>query len=48
MLQLKTPDGRALSSRDYLERALALQEGFTAPIEAKNRIRKMLTHFFSE
>mmetsp|Transcript_9863 Transcript_9863/g.19696 ORF Transcript_9863/g.19696 Transcript_9863/m.19696 type:complete len:1553 (+) Transcript_9863:169-4827(+) len=47
-LQLVTPDGQAFSSKEYLERALQPAPGFTEQIEAKNRIRRMLTHFFPE
>ena len=47
-LQLVTPDGQAFTSKEYLERALQPAPGFTEQIEAKNRIRRMLTHFFPE
>ena len=36
------------TSKEYLERALQPAPGFTEQIEAKNRIRRMLTHFFPE
>ncbi|MGB1598928.1 MAG: hypothetical protein ACPIOQ_39625, partial [Promethearchaeia archaeon] len=45
-LQLVNSDGAAFSSKEYLERALQPVPGFTEQIEAKNRIRRMLTHFF--
>jgi hypothetical protein len=47
-LQLVTPDGQAFTSKEYLERALQPAPGFTEQIEAKNRIRRMLTHFFPD
>mmetsp|Transcript_49551 Transcript_49551/g.117872 ORF Transcript_49551/g.117872 Transcript_49551/m.117872 type:complete len:1566 (+) Transcript_49551:63-4760(+) len=47
-LQLVTPDGQPFTSKEYLERALQPAPGFTEQIEAKNRIRRMLTHFFPE
>jgi len=47
-LQLVNSDGVAFSSKEYLERALQPVPGFTEQIEAKNRIRRMLTHFFPE
>jgi hypothetical protein len=47
-LQLVNSDGQAFSSKEYLERALQPVPGFTEQIEAKNRIRRMLTHFFPE
>mmetsp|Transcript_14472 Transcript_14472/g.34268 ORF Transcript_14472/g.34268 Transcript_14472/m.34268 type:complete len:1552 (+) Transcript_14472:171-4826(+) len=47
-LQLVTPDGQAFTAKEYLERALQPAPGFTEQIEAKNRIRRMLTHFFPD
>jgi len=47
-LQLVNSDGQAFSSKEYLERALQPVPGFTEQIEAKNRIRRMLTHFFPD
>lgn len=47
-LQLVNSDGQAFTSKEYLERALQPVPGFTEQIEAKNRIRRMLTHFFPE
>lgn len=37
-----------MSSKEYLEKALALQKGFSDSVESKNRIRRLLTTFFKE
>lgn len=37
-----------MTSKDYLEKALALQKGFGEDVEEKNRIRKILASFFKE
>uniref|UniRef100_A0A7S0ES13 GB1/RHD3-type G domain-containing protein n=1 Tax=Hanusia phi TaxID=3032 RepID=A0A7S0ES13_9CRYP len=47
-LQLVNHDGQPFSAKEYLERALQPVPGFTEQIEAKNRIRRMLTHFFPD
>lgn len=40
--------GNELSSKEYLERALELQKGVSDAVESKNRIRKLMKHFFKE
>lgn len=47
-LQLVDEKGDKITSRDYLERALAEQKGFSEAIENKNRIRRLLKGFFPE
>jgi hypothetical protein len=41
-------EGNKLSSKEYLEKALAPHKGFSDDIEDKNRIRRMLTSFFKD
>lgn len=38
-LQLVDQEGEPISSKDYLEKALASQKGFSEQVESKNRIR---------
>lgn len=47
-LMLINSDGDSITSKDYLERSLAPQKGFSDDIEEKNRIRRLLTSFFKE
>lgn len=47
-LQLVDQEGEPISSKDYLEKALASQKGFSDSIEQKNRIRRLLKSFFTE
>lgn len=47
-LQLQDPEGNSINSKEYLERALAPQNGFSDDIEEKNRIRRLLTAFFKD
>jgi len=47
-LQLVDDEGEPLTAREYLEKALGTQRGFTDAIEHKNRIRKLLKSFFPE
>jgi len=47
-LQLKNTDGEPISSREYLERCLEVQKGFSDSIEQKNKIRNLLKDFFKE
>ena len=47
-LQLVDDDGEPISSKEYLEKALATQKGFTDAVEHKNRIRKLLKSFFPD
>ncbi len=45
-LQLVDPDGKPLTSNEYLERALTPQKGISEDIEEKNKIRRLLLGFF--
>lgn len=47
-LQLVDNDGESISPKDYLEKAMATQKGFSEQVEAKNRIRRLLKTFFQE
>lgn len=47
-LQLLDSEGEPISSKEYLERALAPQKGFSDQIENKNRIRRLISSFFPE
>ena len=47
-LQLIDQKGESMTSKEYLEKALALQKGFSDSVESKNRIRRLLTTFFKE
>lgn len=47
-LQLQDPQGNPISSKEYLEKALAPQNGYTDDVEEKNRIRRLLTAFFKD
>jgi hypothetical protein len=47
-LQLVDQEGEAMTSKDYLEKALANQKGFSDSVEQKNRIRRLMKSFFSE
>jgi hypothetical protein len=47
-LQLQDPEGNSISSKEYLEKALAPQNGFSDDVEEKNRIRRLLTAFFKD
>lgn len=47
-LQLIDADGEAITSKDYLEDALRIQQGFSDDVEQKNRIRRLLLTFFQE
>lgn len=47
-LQLVDQEGEAISSKEYLEKALLPQKGFSDEVEQKNRIRRLLTTFFKE
>jgi hypothetical protein len=47
-LQLQDPEGNPITPKEYLERALAPQNGFSDDVEEKNRIRRLLTAFFKE
>ena len=47
-LQLVDADQEPISSKDYLEKALQTQKGFSEAIDKKNRIRRLLKSFFKE
>jgi len=47
-LQLVDQEQEPITSKDYLEKALGSQKGFSEAIEGKNRIRRMLKSFFKE
>lgn len=47
-LQLVDSEGENITSKDYLEKALHEQKGFSESAEQKNRIRRMLRCFFKE
>jgi hypothetical protein len=47
-LQLVDTEGEPITPKEYLERALMPQKGFTDSIEEKNRIRRLLKNFFKE
>jgi hypothetical protein len=41
-------EGEPITSKEYLEKALQPQKGFSDGVEQKNRIRRMLKSFFKE
>eukprot|EP00826_Nyctotherus_ovalis_P034713 TRINITY_DN2912_c0_g5_i1.p1 TRINITY_DN2912_c0_g5~~TRINITY_DN2912_c0_g5_i1.p1 ORF type:complete len:806 (-),score=295.59 TRINITY_DN2912_c0_g5_i1:353-2770(-) len=47
-LQLKDPQGNMISPRQYLENALSLQKGNSDAVENKNKVRRLLKHFFAD
>jgi hypothetical protein len=47
-LQLKNSEGEQISSKEYLEKCLEVQKGFSDSIEQKNKIRNLLKDFFKE
>lgn len=47
-LQLVDHEGENIDSKEYLEKALNQQKGFSESVESKNRIRRLLTTFFKE
>lgn len=47
-LQLMDQEGEPITSKEYLEKALQPQKGFSDGVEQKNRIRRMLKSFFKE
>jgi hypothetical protein len=47
-LELEDEDGNEISPTEYLEKALAPQMGLSAEIMERNRVRQMLTAFFTE
>ena len=47
-LQLVDEEGEPLTSKEYFERALQPQNGFSESVEQKNKIRKLVKSFFME
>ncbi len=47
-LQLVDSEGEPITPKDYLEKALEQQKGFSDNIESKNRIRRLLKSFFKD
>ena len=47
-LQLVDSEGENISPKEYLEKALQNQKGFSDSIEQKNRIRRLLKSFFTD
>lgn len=47
-LQLVDTEGESITPKDYLEKALHEQKGFSESAEQKNRIRRLLRCFFKE
>lgn len=46
MLNMEDTKGSNLTTKQYLENALAHQKGVSDQIENKNKVRKLLKHFF--
>ena len=47
-LQLVDTEGENITSKEYLEKALSQQKGFSESTESKNRIRRLLSTFFKD
>jgi hypothetical protein len=47
-LQLVDQEGESLTSKEYFEKALESQKGFSDAVEQKNRIRRLLKSFFKD
>lgn len=47
-LQLVDQENEPITSKDYFEKALELQKGFSDNVEQKNRIRRLLKSFFKD
>ena len=47
-LQLVDQEGEQISPKEYLEKALQAQKGFSDSIEQKNRIRRLMKSFFTD
>ena len=47
-LQLVDQEGETITSKDYLEKALEIQKGFSDSVESKNRIRRLMKQFFKD
>lgn len=47
-LRLEDQDGNSITMRKYLENSLQEQKGMSDAIEAKNRIRRLISQFFQD
>lgn len=47
-LKMVDLEGKPLAAKEYLEKALEFQKGVSDAVESKNRIRKLLKHFFQD
>ena len=47
-LQLVDQEGEQITSKEYFEKALESQKGFSDAVEQKNRIRRLLKSFFKD
>ena len=47
-LKLEDEDGNLITSKKYLERSLTEQKGSSDQTETKNRIRRLIKHFFRD
>lgn len=47
-LQLVDQEGDPINAKEYLEKALSQQKGFSESVDQKNRIRRLLKSFFSD
>ena len=47
-LKLVDSEGEAITTKEYLEKALQPQKGFSDSVEDKNRIRRLLKEFFKD
>ena len=47
-LQLVDQEGEQISPKEYLEKALSNQKGFSDSVEQKNRIRRLMKSFFTD
>ena len=47
-LRLLDEDENPIKPRQYLENSLAEQRGHSEKIEARNRIRRLIKHFFKD
>lgn len=47
-LQLRDVDGNEINQKTYLENSLREVKGSSDAVEEKNRVRRLIRHFFSE
>jgi hypothetical protein len=47
-LQLVDHEGNKITQKDYLENSLREQKGTSESIERKNKIRRLIQHFFKD